>query len=351
MDSSDLERLLSPIREDAPAGDDLRDVTGDLTLERIEDLRREYDPGDNPDFPEGKSGDWVAVLRECDEQLAERSKDLEIAVHRAEAAARHEGLPGLRDGLRLLHELLSRFGETLHPRDADYRRSLIERLTGTRRAIGSLEQLPVIRPAASEPLHWGRKREADRVELARLEQPARYTELLRSGATTAEAWDAAVGAAGPEHLAEVLHAAYACQEEAERLAKVCDPLFAAEDRPNLTPLGELLGEISAYLEKRVPQPGRSGEAEDSSAAPSAPVPTGPITTRADAIRMLREVAAFFQQTEPHSPVSYLVERAARWGETPLQDLLREVVKSDDVLDQIWDTLGIRNPGSESGEGD
>ena len=53
------------------------------------------------------------------------------------------------------------------------------------------------------------------------------------------------------------------------------------------------------------------------------------------------MATFFRQTEPHSPISYLVQRAVRWGNMPLEELLKEVVKHSDALDRIWDTLGIK----------
>jgi predicted component of type VI protein secretion system len=74
-----------------------------------------------------------------------------------------------------------------------------------------------------------------------------------------------------------------------------------------------------------------------------PVRRGPLGSRQDAVRQLGQVAAFFRETEPHSPVSYLVERAARWAALPLADLYREVVKSPEVLARIWETLGIEPP--------
>jgi type VI secretion system protein ImpA len=72
------------------------------------------------------------------------------------------------------------------------------------------------------------------------------------------------------------------------------------------------------------------------------LPLEPVN-RVDALQRLEAVAAFFRRTEPHSPVSYLVQRAARWGAMPLEQWLQEVVKSDDVLGHIWETLGIKNP--------
>ena len=65
--------------------------------------------------------------------------------------------------------------------------------------------------------------------------------------------------------------------------------------------------------------------------------------RADALRRLGAVAAFFRRTEPHSPVAYLVQRAIRWADMPLDVWLREVVANDDVLSRVKETLGIKEP--------
>ena len=76
-------------------------------------------------------------------------------------------------------------------------------------------------------------------------------------------------------------------------------------------------------------------AEEAAGADGSPVPPE---------RFAREVAEFFRRTEPHSPISYLVERAVRWGHLPLEGLLKEVVKNDDVLNRIWETLGLDQSG-------
>ena len=63
-------------------------------------------------------------------------------------------------------------------------------------------------------------------------------------------------------------------------------------------------------------------------------------TRDEAIRQLREVARFFRATEPHSPVAYLAEKAARWGEMPLHEWLRSVVRDGGELAHIEQLLGL-----------
>ncbi|KKB65339.1 hypothetical protein WM40_01765 [Robbsia andropogonis] len=68
---------------------------------------------------------------------------------------------------------------------------------------------------------------------------------------------------------------------------------------------------------------------------------GPIATRAQAITRLREVAAFFRRTEPHSPAAYMAEKAAIWADMPLHEWLNAVVKDGASLEQLNDLLGVK----------
>jgi type VI secretion system protein ImpA len=62
-------------------------------------------------------------------------------------------------------------------------------------------------------------------------------------------------------------------------------------------------------------------------------------SRAELLRALREIAAHFRRTEPHSPVSFLLERAVSWAEMPLDQWLSEVINDDGVLSMIRDRIG------------
>jgi type VI secretion system protein ImpA len=70
---------------------------------------------------------------------------------------------------------------------------------------------------------------------------------------------------------------------------------------------------------------------------------GPPQSRTQALAQLREVAEFFRRTEPHSPVAYLAEKAAHWGEQPLHVWLRSVVKDDASFAHIQELLGVAPP--------
>ena len=56
---------------------------------------------------------------------------------------------------------------------------------------------------------------------------------------------------------------------------------------------------------------------------------------------LRAAAAFFRGAEPHSPVAFLVERAANWAEMPLDAWLAEVIKDGPTLAQLRELLDLK----------
>jgi type VI secretion system protein ImpA len=101
--------------------------------------------------------------------------------------------------------------------------------------------------------------------------------------------------------------------------------------------------IKPALKEAVPAPGATDVVVMGAAR--APAADGPLQTRTQALAQLRAVADYFRRTEPHSPVAYLADKAAQWGEQPLHVWLRSVVKDDAAFAHIEEMLGVRTPPS------
>ncbi|MCK6265165.1 type VI secretion system ImpA family N-terminal domain-containing protein [Vibrio sp. ZSDE26] len=70
---------------------------------------------------------------------------------------------------------------------------------------------------------------------------------------------------------------------------------------------------------------------------------GAVTNRDQAFHELRKISDYFKQAEPHSPISFLLERAIRWGYLSLPELLEEMVGKDtQMLQQINQLTGMDN---------
>jgi type VI secretion system protein ImpA len=356
----DLEKLLQPISEQKPAGDDLRLVTGDLSFDNIEEMKREVDSAFDPGG-QSKTADWKGVARECERLLVERTKDLEVAAWLTQAAARLEGFVGASMGLRLCRELVERFWDHLHPGWDEgeivlaIRARPLSWLGTSQDFLGSVKRIPLTAAVGEEPRSWFDYEQSRRVdEAATHANQAAFQELVDAGFITGQQWQASLGATPSDRLEATRQDIATCQEELARLRAVCDEKFGNE-APYLLDFDNLLGDCHDYLQRfQAGQAGWQGSAAGASeeggmAVPSGASPAasgsgavmaGPITTREQAYQQLRNVADYLRRTEPHSPVALLVERAVKWGNMSFEDLFADVVKNYEVRNQVREVLGL-----------
>lgn len=348
----DFAALLPPIPGDNPAGQFIR-YAG--PYDAIEQARRSDDGLQQGDWArEEKKADWAGVVAIATETLSTKSKDLQIAAWLAEALVKRQGFAGLRDGLRLVRELQEQFWESAFPLledgDLSFRAGPLQWLNA--KLPDAIKRVALTR---GEPgysfLHWDEARQVD--NLAR-QNPEAGAAAVAEGKMTGEQFNQGVGAAPRAFYEALFGDLRQASEEFEKLDRLVDERFGRE-APSLSDLKGALAECHELVEgivkkKRELEPdavAADGE-EFPAAAGGGPVvgggslPLEPVS-RADALRRLAAVAAFFRRTEPHSPISYIVERAIRWGEMPLERWLEDVIRSDDVLGHLRETLGIKEP--------
>src|SRR5580704_13659183 len=136
--------VLTPIAGDNPSGPNLR---YDPVYDQIKEARRQDDTGPQGDWQrERKVADYRVVVELAGRALAERSKDLQLAVWLAEAALHREKFPGLQQGLDLLRGLVEQFWDTLYPEieDGDLEpRNLLLSWVGSDRFINAVRLTPI----------------------------------------------------------------------------------------------------------------------------------------------------------------------------------------------------------------
>ena len=323
----DIEHLLQPIAPDNPCGDDL------AFAPEVDEVARAR-IADDPSLEQGawvtalKEADWKFVGKRCAFLIETRSKDLQLAVWLAEAGAKTGGMRGLADGLSLVAALCERYWDSVHPRaDED----------GFERRIGILA--------------WMASRVAPLVK---------GVALVEGGAVTLQAWEVA-RARGPDAVAELdtlrarskpafvqalLAECEACLAALDELERVVDSHLGT-DGPSYgagrAKLRDAIDLMSPGLPAAVGEIVQTAAGEGGAIAVSMPTRIdGPVQHRDQALAQLRQVAEFFRRTEPHSPVAYLAEKAARWGEQPLHAWLRSVIKDEVSLARLEDLLGIEH---------
>ncbi|XLZ70522.1 type VI secretion system ImpA family N-terminal domain-containing protein [Massilia sp. SR12] len=311
------EDLLVPLGESYPCGED---VSFDACMDVIAAARRQ----DDPTLEQGEwakplhSADWPLVASRCAELLRTRSKDLRLAVWLAEARAHTHQLRGLGDGFILLARLCERYWEHVHPLPEGGEQEL--RTGNLAWLLGRTPGLVAAMPAA--------------LDAAALQDTQYCVDGLQA---LQAAVDARLGADGPSFGAarEALQGAL---ETARRHAPQASAGQPASGDPCRA------GWPGAWTANEAGLAGPAAEAAPAN-TPGARTSARPLApqSREHALAQLRLVADFFRRTEPHSPVAYLADKAANWGELPLHEWLRAVVKDPAQLAQFDELLGAAAP--------
>jgi type VI secretion system protein ImpA len=341
---TDIESLLAPISDASPCGEDL---SFSPEFDAIQEDRR----SDDATLDQGewvtdlKTADWTAVIQKCSELLSTRCKDLRLTGWMAEALTRTEGFAGLAAGYQLMAGLFQRYGDCVHPGAEEEDQEL---------RIGSLNWLLV------QSMDWVRtipltSAPQGSYDAIAIEAAARAHQGSDSDNHPDSAQIDAARTATPfefyQRLAEQIPLAQAALDSLEAAAEQ----RLAQEAPSFTAARDTLNDVAGTAlrmaaavgvspdQMQAPQqlsPAPEAASAPAAAQPSAPQVSGEITSRKEALLQLRRVADFFRRTEPHSPVAYLAEKAARWGNMPLHVWLKTVLKDNPALEQLEDLLDV-----------
>ena len=107
-----IESLLGAISGDTPSGLDLEYDQDFMALDQAARRKPEQQFGDT--IVAAEEPDWDDVRKRA-EALFSRTKDLRVGLFLTRALARTGNFVGLAAGLKLVHELLSRYWDNVHP--------------------------------------------------------------------------------------------------------------------------------------------------------------------------------------------------------------------------------------------
>jgi type VI secretion system protein ImpA len=354
--------LLTPLPYPQPTGPDL---SFSPEFDQIAELRR----FDDPTLDQGewvrdiKVADYASVQRICSELLATRTKDLRLAGWMTDAMARSGGFSGMAEGLNVCAGLCEHFWDALHPQpdeDApadDLAERFEQRIGNLSWLLAQLAEVAQMHPlivgksALGAPAPFGRRV----IEATRSRKASEHDSTTEP---TEEQIAQALAQTPGQALLAALEGVQTALDALARLQAVVDGRLGV-DGPNFSAARNELQATQHMLTRFAKDrgllqaaggvdEGPSSAAGDPAAASGNSAASGPFTggaptTRAQALAQLRQVAEFFRRTEPHSPVAYLADKAAKWGEVPLHQWLRSVLKDQASLAQIEELLGVEPP--------
>ena len=363
----DIDALLQPFSDDKPVGEDIReDFSPTSIYYQIKDARaaartteRQNLMSDDPNAIYQKVQEWNTVLELAPKILLENGKDLEIAAWYIEALIREHGFPGLRDGLRLVNGLIENFWDDLYPLpDEDGVETRVAPLTGLNGDDGDGTLIsPISQVMLTDGYDGGFAawQYEQAYEIETIVDPDKKEARIAQGGVTLKSIEGTVLETASSYFVQLFGDLDEAIAEFTTMSSVLDEKCGHDAPPSsnirnaLKRVKEILGfltkDVLLSSEETVDEDDAAagddqGEATNVSKPKTASIDNVGINSRDEAFRALLKVSDFFKRTEPHSPISYNLNQAVKWGRMSLPELLGELIPDERAREEYCKLAGI-----------
>jgi len=303
---------------------------------------------------DAKPPDWRTVKRLA-ESLFDRTRDVRAAIYWTRAQVNMDGAITLPDSLRLVHGLLERYWDDVHPKpddgDAYARVNALNDMAAMTGLLGDLRQSLII---SSRSIGELRGREIE-IALGLLEPRENESPLpsaqIEQMLGDAAAEDPALRRFPTDALARI-----------EQINDLMRERVGYGSAPDLQALTAVLSGIQSLMPAATEGASSdAGAADDAGFADEggsgAPAATrrgaaargaglgSSIDTRDDALRAIDLVCAYLERTEPTNPAQFFLRRARKLVDKNFIELVREL--APDSLEAVARIMGV-SPEDQSG---
>jgi type VI secretion system protein ImpA len=282
--------------------------------------------------------DWHRAL-EISRNILQRSKDLRVAMYMTRSMIHIDGYDGLRDGLRLIQDFVSRYWEHVHPQlDPDDENDLTARLN-VLEALNSYSE--VINPLLDTPIVTTRGYGSVSARDLRRRSSGIKGEGRDGGVVEGSRITAALESAGSEFLKNRLDT---LEEIRTLVSEIEGSLFErTNEGKSFSPLSKVIDECLEAIRAvagtkmnggesgREGEPSKDGDVADGAGDRNSHVAVR-IGTPKDVIRMLDLICEYYQRAEPSSPVPLLLKRARGLVSKSFMEIMLDL--APDGLSQI-----------------
>lgn len=341
--------LLMPISPENPAGINLEyeQIYDDIRLARESDP--DYLPQDAWTIAEPRRADWNKVHTLSETALTQLSKDLQVGCWYVEALTHLQGIGGTEIGLHFLSEFITRFWfqcwPVLDEEGATFRLGKLNRLD--RDISQALYTRPLLRQSESALAHW---RQVLAFEHKICTWPDSRDELIaKEGDLTMETFNNIAAAFSSIEISQQAGVLARLLEQLDRLEACYFSLSQNEPHALFSQTRQTLSDMTDFLQRlaqrAIPVSNEmmslnlADVTDEHSITEAYGTQVRDQTLSRDlAISQMLAIAHFFRQTEPSSPVPFLMERAAHWANMTLTEWLEEMLTDSGSLREINNVL-------------
>jgi type VI secretion system protein ImpA len=352
----DIESLLQPISDETPAGQDgRRDRSPTSLFYQIKDCRERARTAERNIMIDDENRnianrEWQNIVKLAPQMLQKQSKDLEVCAWLLEGMVRTHGFAGLKDSLQLTLGLVEQYWEQIFPipdeeDDEDINETRCAPFAGLNgegrdgTLIQPLRSIPITEEHDFGPYAYWQYQQA--LEIQKIHDEDARNERIATAGISMERFDRAISSSSRSFYENLVADIEIAIDAFGKLSAALDSRAGSHAPPSSNIrncLREILGAVRHKAADKLDQPQAEADplepasAAETGSATAAPVSNtqntieAVIRSREDAFRQLQKLADYFRKTEPHSPISYQLEKTVRWGKMPLHELMMELLQ-------------------------
>ncbi len=356
----DITTLMQPISEENAVGEDVRNNPSPSSMyAEIKSTRNSAMAAERNSMFDGGSTEaienWNKIAILAPKILSSEAKDIEVACWYTEALVRKAGFQGLRDGFSLIRQLIEQYWhEGLYPvEDEDGIETRVAAISGLN---GEGTEGVLLAPIRSthitddiQPGPFSLWQYKQAVDIKRLSDAKARSEQISKVGFSMNDIDSAVEQSSSTWFGDLRDDVAECLTEYRNINSLLSEHCGSHDAPPTSKIIELLEEtlsaINHIAKHKFPAttplnddlPDEQPHPESSDAA----IPAGAPGSRDEAFRQLASISDFFRRTEPHSPISYILDRAVTWGGMSLDELINELIPDSSSRTTYSSLTGVR----------
>ena len=366
----DYKELLNSIASDNPCGINIRANSSEANADYVKlkelrnRLRREERKAIEIDQSIGINKDeWDQVINIAHNIIVQYSKDIEVISWLLEGLTRVNEIEGLEVGLGILIELLKIHGSKLYPQvEEDGEEDLEYKLRSLSMLGGKYEAGTLIAPiyfAIIVQTTNGEKYSAWQFkEILKANKNESGYKVTQESLLECDKLKTVISSINKELLAKIKLSLTSCVLRFKELNTLLSNVFGS-NAPNLINLNDVLNYCFSLVEnfsKIVNEKEESTEESESNIKEEKKIENNSVSfdnlekiklDRVKAVKLLNMLAKYFKETEPHSPISYTLERIISWSDLSLPEMLCDLIP-DKVREAYCRYTGI--PFIESNDG-
>ncbi len=328
MADINVDAFLAPVNDTAPCGEDLEYDPAFQVLEEAARGKPEQQFGDT--VIAAQEPDW-RVMQEQAVALAQRTRDLRVAIHLLRANTRLHGFGGFATGIKLVRGLLEQHWAHVYPQldvsdnnDPTMRLNALAPLADGASVLADLRLAVIGNPRDGITVR--------QVELGLGKAEPASNENVPTPAGVADAIKAA-----DQQFPGLLGLLAAAHADVRAIEAVIDTQVGAASGPDLRPL-RALTQLLAQAAGGDAEAAATDEPADGAAPVARSTGLGAINNRDDAIKALDRVCDWINRNEPTNPAPLLIRRAQRLMGKTFLEIIRDL--APDGLKDVERIAGV-----------